>query len=191
MHSSSGCALEEGPSLQHQAPVPSDRAGQGLPSEAQCWGMCPSRGRAPGAQIFLLQAPAHWLGLGMYSFHPGLPSYWALLYQLLSAASARAPVRLAWSSAHLVGGWPCSAGGPGNAALPLVPSLTPWAGRTWGHPSYGGASRQRCDGGYPLLGRTLEGRRGDSSGCWSSRRASLQVGSCFLCLPGWVRAALS
>lgn len=133
MRSSSGCGLEEGPYLQRQAPVPSDRAGRSLPSEAQCGGMCPSHGRAPGAHISLLQPHVCWLGL-----RAAFCTLASLLIGLCFVNCSQLPLlghQSGWArgSALPVGGWPCSAGGPGSAAFPLVPSLIPWAGGTCGH----------------------------------------------------------
>lgn len=96
-------------------------------------GCGPSRGRAPGAQISLLQSRAHWLGLQvasctLVSLPTGLCFINRSQLPLLGHWSG-----WAWGSALPVGGWPCSAGGPGNAALPHVPSLAPWAGGTCSH----------------------------------------------------------
>lgn len=100
---------------------------------AQCWGRWPSRGRAPGAQISLLQSHARWLGLGMASctlasFLNGLCFIHCSQLPLLGHRSG-----WAWGGDLPIGSWSCSAGGPGNAAFPLVPSLTPWAGGTHSH----------------------------------------------------------
>lgn len=41
------------------------QSGMSLPLDMQCWGMCASCARAPGAR--LSQPCAYWLGLGMVS----------------------------------------------------------------------------------------------------------------------------
>lgn len=97
---------------------------------AQRWGRWLSHGRAPGAQISLLQSCARCLGLGMASctlasFLNGLCFINCSQLPLLGHRSG-----WAWGSDLPIGSWSCSAGGPGNAAFPLVPSLTPWAGGT-------------------------------------------------------------
>lgn len=112
---------------QHQAPVPSGRAGQALAGTVP--GLSLSPGRAAGAHI---SATPLWLSLGLASC-----ALTSLLNGLCFINCSQLPLL-----GHQGQG---SARGAGNAALPLVPSLTPWARGTWGHPSYGASSWQCCE----------------------------------------------
>lgn len=68
-----------------------------------------------------------------------------------------------------------------NQRLPYG-RAAPWS-VLHGHSEWMCPLQQCCDSVLFSLDRLWQGTRGDSSACWSSRRASLQVGICLLCLP--------